>query len=137
MLPLAKQFYVGDALAYLGTCILALIFGTIGVGWYLIPFIMFFGLHPLANALQKKFKINKWLALVIKTIWFDFTLWVMYILVFGSSIGNTDYEIYKIINKYIVAFIFVGGSLVFWMYDYLIFKCQTWVNMFVYRIKKN
>lgn len=136
MLPLAKQFYVGDALAFLGTCILTIVLGAIGMGWRLVPFAMFFGLHPLVNALQLRFKINRWLALAVKAVWFDFTLWVMYILVFGSSVGNPAWEWYEVVNRYVLAFIFVGGSLLFWLYDYLMFRCQMAVNALVYRIRK-
>ncbi|MGN0817628.1 MAG: hypothetical protein ACI4L9_01545 [Candidatus Coproplasma sp.] len=136
MLPLSKGFYVGDGLAYLGTCILTVLLGAIGQVWLLVPFIMFFGLHPLVNALQTRFKINRWAALVVKAVWFDFTLWVMYILVFGSSIGNTELEIYRIINDYILIFIFIGGSLIFVAYDYVMIRCQKIVNAFVHRIKK-
>jgi hypothetical protein len=136
MLPLSKNFYVGDALAYIGTCILTIILGAVGQIWVLVPFIMFFGLHPLINSLQLRFNINKWLALVIKAVWFDFTIWVAYILVFGSSIGDPSNPIYEVINKYILAFIFVGGSLFFWLYDYVMYRCQMAVNAFVYRIKK-
>lgn len=136
MLPLAKEFYVGDGLAYIGTCILTVLLGAIGQAWLLVPFIMFFGLHPLINALQVRFKINKWLALAIKAVWFDFTLWVAYVLVFGSSIGNTELEIYRIINDHILVFIFTCGSLLFIAYDFAMFKCQKIVNALVYRIKK-
>lgn len=137
MLPLAKCFYAGDALAYIGTCILTILLGAIGQVWLLVPFIMFFGLHPLANALQLRFKINRWIAYIVKAIWFDFTLWVMYILVFDTSIGNPDMgEMYRIINDYILLFIFIGGSVLFFIYDYIMFKVQMVVNAFVYRIKK-
>ncbi len=136
MLPLSKGFYAGDALAYIGTCILTILLGAIGQIWELVPFIMFFGLHPLLNALQLRFNINKWIAYIIKAVWFDFTLWVMYILVFGSSIGNPDYEVYRVINDYILVFIFVGGTVVFLLYDYIMFKVQLIVNALVYRIKK-
>lgn len=136
MLPLSKQFYVGDGLAYLGTCILTILLGAIGQVWLLVPFIMFFGLHPLVNALQVRFKINKWLALAVKAVWFDFTLWVMYVLVFGSSIGDPEIEIYRIINDYVLLFIFIGGSLLFAVYDYAVFRCQKMVDALVYRIKK-
>lgn len=136
MIPLSKQFYAGDALAYIACCILTILLGAIGRMWVLVPFIMFFGLHPLVNALQLRFKINRWLAYVVKAVWFDFTLWVSYILVFGSSIGNPEWSFYETVNKYILLFIFVGGSVIFFIYDYFMFKCQTIVNSFVYRIKK-
>lgn len=136
MLPLARRFYAGDALAYLGTCILTILLGAIGQVWQLVPFIMFFGLHPLANALQLRFKINRWLAYAIKAIWFDFTLWVMYVLVFGSLANAPDNRIYTIIRDYVLLFILVGGSALFLAYDYIMFKVQMWINAFVYRLKK-
>jgi hypothetical protein len=136
MLPLSKGFYGGGALAYLSTCILTIILGAVGQLWVLVPFIMFFGLHPLINSLQLRFKINRWLALVIKALWFDCTIWVAYILVFNSSIGDPSNTICEFINNYILVFIFIGGSLFFWLYDYLMFRCQMMVNALVYRIKK-
>ena len=60
----------------------------------------------------------------------------MYVLVFGSSIGDPDIEIYRIINDYILLIIFVGGTVVFLAYDYIMFKFQLIVNTLVYRIKK-
>jgi hypothetical protein len=138
MLPLSKQFYKGDVLAYIGTVILALILGAVVRFWDIVPFIMFFGLHPLINSLQIKYKINRWLAYAIKAIWFDFTLWVAYILVFNGIVGGAqaELEIFQFINRYILYFIFIGGSIFFLAYDYLIFKCQVVVNMLVYRIRK-
>ena len=137
MVPLSKQFYWGGALAYLGTVILAIVLGAVSQFWDLVPFIMFFGLHPLINSLQLKFNINRWIALAVKTVWFDFTLWVAYILVFGGVLGGTHGgAFYDFVNKYIYLFVFVGGSLVFFPYDYLMFKMQIAVNKLVYRIKK-
>ena len=138
MVPLSKQFYRGGALAYLGTVILAIVMGAAAKFWDLVPFIMFFGLHPLLNALQLKFNVNKWLALAVKTVLFDFTLWVAYILIFGGVLGGSqsDNAFYEFINRYIYWFIFVGGTLIFFPYDYLIFKMQGTVNKLVYRIKK-
>jgi hypothetical protein len=136
MVPLSKQFFWGDFLAYIGTVILAVILGAVVQFWNLVPFIMFFGLHPLVNCLQIRFKINKWLALLIKTIWFDFTLWVMYKLIFGGFLGFNNTSFADIINTYIWAFIAVGGSIVFFVYDYFMFKIQIAVNKLVYRIKK-
>lgn len=138
MVPLSKQFIWGDALAYLGTVILALVLGAVRNFWNIVPFIMFFGLHPLLNCLQIKFKINRWIALAIKTIWFDFTLWVAYILVFNGVLGgeNSQNAVLEFINNYIYYFIFIGGTIVFFPYDYLIFKIQQGVNMLVFRIRK-
>ncbi len=138
MVPLSKQFYRGGALAYLGTVILAIVMGAAARFWDLVPFIMFFGLHPLVNSLQLKFNINKWISLAVKTVWFDFTLWVAYILVFGGVLGGADADnaFFEFVNRYIYWFIFVGGTLIFFPYDYLVFKMQITVNKLVYRIRK-
>lgn len=139
MVPLSKDFYIGDFLAYIGTCILTLIMGAAAQFWDLVPFIMFFGLHPLANALQKKYKINKWLAFAVKAVWFDCTLIAAYYIVFHGVVGG-DFlpaDVKKVINDYIFLFIFTLGTAAFALYDYLIFKCQAAVNAMVRRIRRD
>ncbi len=138
MVPLSKQFFRGGFLAYVGTVILAVVMGLAMEFWSLVPFIMFFGIHPLVNALQIRFRVNRWLAFLIKAVWFDFALWVAYVLVFGGVIGGeqSGLAIYEFINKYIYYIIFIGGTLFFIVYDYLIFKSQIAVNAIVYRIRK-
>lgn len=137
MIPLSKQFYRGAFLAYLGTVILAVVMGAAARFWDIVPFIMFFGLHPLINSLQLKFKINRWIALAVKAVWFDFTLWVAYILIFDGVLGGSNGgEFYEFLNRYVYYFIFIGGSLLFIVYDYLIFNLQIGVNKLVYRIRK-
>ena len=137
MIPLSKQFYLGGFLAYAGTVILALVMGAAARFWDIVPFIMFFGLHPLVNSLQLRFKVNKWIALAVKAVWFDFTLWVAYILIFDGVLGaNSDNSIYEFLNRYVYYFIFIGGSIIFIVYDYLIFNLQIGVNKLVYRIRK-
>ena len=137
MVPLSKQFYRGDVLAYIGTVILAIILGAVQQFWDLVPFIMFFGLHPLINSLQLKFNINRWIALAVKAVWFDFTLWVGYLLIFGGILGGVEGNaFYDFVNRYIYWFIFVGGTLVFLPYDYLVFSTQITVNKLVSRIRK-
>lgn len=139
MLPLSKQFFKGGALAYAGTVILAVVLGASIRFWDLVPFAMFFGLHPLANALQIRFKVNKWLAFLIKALWFDGTLIAGYFIIFGGNLYGTilPQAVYDFLNSgYIYLVIFTLGTALFFLYDYLIFKCQILVNQVVYRIKK-
>lgn len=138
MLPLSKQFFKGAFLAYAATCILTIVLGAAAKFWDLVPFIIFFGLHPIANMLQLKFKINKWLALVVKALWFDATLIAGYYLVFHGLLGGSllPAEVYEFVNKYIFLLIFTVGSVIFFVYDYLIFKVQIMVNRLVYKIKR-
>ena len=138
MVPLSKRFYKGAFLAYVGTVILAVVLGAAVQFLMLVPFAVFFGLHPIANALQIKYKINKWLALLVKAVWFDGMLIASYHLIYGGLLGGTIFpeELYKVINDYIYLFIFTIGSVICFVYDYLIFKTQIAVNALVARVIK-
>ena len=137
MIPLSKQFFKGGFLAYVGTCILAVVLGAAVKFWDLVPFAMFFGLHPLLNALQIRFKINRWLALAIKTVWFDCTLIAGYFLIYVVGGLSLPAEIEAIINGWrLYVIIFTLGSAIFFVYDYLMFKIQIAVNTLVFRIIK-
>lgn len=135
-IPLSKGFYLGDFLAYAGTCILTLLLGAIAKVWDLVPFIMFFGLHPLANALCEKFKINKILAFIVKDIWFCLTVWVVYIIIFEGFVGSADNNLYSLLNEYIWLAIPILGTLFFFVYDWFIKRAQRTVNVLIYKIKK-
>ncbi len=137
MIPLSKQFFKGGFLAYVGTCILAVVLGAAVKFWDLVPFAMFFGLHPLLNALQIRFKINRWLALAIKTVWFDCTLIAGYFLIYVVGGISLPAEIEAVINGWrLYVIIFTLGSAIFFVYDYLMFKIQIAVNTLVFRIIK-
>lgn len=134
MVPLSKQFIKADILAYLGTVILAVVFGAVAKFWDLIPFIMFFGLHPVVNCLQQKYSVNRWLALIVKMVWFDTTLLVWFYAI-GGLMGISN-ELLQTIYNYVWIIILVGGSLLLWLYDYIMFKVQIWINRLVDKIKK-
>ena len=127
MLPLAKQSYRGYVFAYVATCILALIF-NVARFIDLLPFIMFFGLHPLVNELQLKTKINRWLACGIKALWFDATMYVIWKFVFEMT------TTVAFIDRYIIYILLIGGTALFVGYDYVMYKWRFAVNMLVKRI---
>ena len=129
MLPLAKKSYTGYVLAYMATCILSLIF-NVARFFDLLPFIMFFGLHPLVNELQLNSKINRWLACGLKALWFDVTMYLIWRFVFGMTTSFT------FIDEYIIPILLIGGSAFFIVYDYVTFHCRGVVNTLVYRIYK-
>ena len=126
MIPLAKKCYWGDLLAYIGASVLSLLFAGILI-WDVLPFIVFFGLHPLANALQEKTKIHRFLARAIKAIWFDVAAYLVWRFVFGM---NTQFEF---VDKYIILIILVGGTIFFFAYDYLFTLCQKATDALVNR----
>ncbi len=130
MLPLAKGSYRGYILAYMATCILSLLFG-IARFFDILPFIAFFGLHPLVNELQLKTKINRWLACFLKALWFDGTMYIIWRFVFAATTG------FAFLDKYILPILLVGGTLFFIFYDYAMYKWRAGVNTVVARITKN
>ena len=62
MVPLAKGHVVGFCLAFAGSVLLAFLFTGFVLGIIqLLPFIVFFGLHPLVNSLLSRVHINRWI----------------------------------------------------------------------------
>lgn len=145
MLPLSKRFYLGGFLAYLGACILTVIMGAVAKFWDIVPFVMFFGLHPLVNCIQSgvgqktKSIILRWLPwFILKALWFDATLIVGYYLVYDGVLGGSLFpqQVYDTVNQYIVLFAFTLGTAVFAVYDFLIFRCQKAVNILIGKVKR-
>ena len=129
MLPLAKQSFRGYALAYIATCILAFIFNASRF-WDLLPFIMFFGLHPLVNELQLRIKINRFVACAIKALWFDLTMYLIWRFVFAMT------TTIPLIDTYILPIILVAGSAFFVFYDYVMYKWRASVNILVQKFNR-
>ena len=129
MLPLAKKSYRGYALSYVATCILSFIFGA-GRFLDLLPFVIFFGLHPLINELQLKTKINRWVACFIKALWFDGSMYVVWRFVFTVTT-----EI-SFVDTYFVPLLLVFGTTFFIFLDYAMYKWRAFVNLLVARITK-
>ena len=129
MLPLAKQSYRGYALAYVGTSLLSLLLNPARI-FDLLPFVCFFGLHPLINELQLKSKINRWVACALKALWFDITMYLVWFFLFDAALDI------PIDPKYILPIVLVLGSAFFVFYDYAMYKWRYAVNVLVKRIKK-
>ena len=130
MLPLAKQSYWGYALSYLATCILSFIFGA-GRFLDLLPFVMFFGLHPLVNELQLKTKINRWVACAVKAAWFDGTMYVIWRFVFAITTPI------PFVDEYFLPILLLLGTAFFIFYDNAMYRWRAGVNVLVARITGN
>ena len=145
MLPLSQKFYLGDFLAYLGACILTIIMGAAAKFWDMVPFVMFFGLHPLINCIQLeaskkwKSKLLRWLPwFIVKALWFDATLIVGYFLVYNGVLGGSLFpqNVYDVVNNYFILFAFTLGTVGFAVYDFIVFRCQRAVNYFIGKVKR-
>ena len=91
---------------------------------------MFFGLHPLLNELQLKYKINKYLALCIKALWFDVAMFITWKVVFAITTNI------PIVDTYILPIILVLGSIFFIWYDYVVFAWRVVIQRIIKRIIK-
>ena len=127
MMPLAKQSYWGYVLAYIATSVLTVLFSSFRF-WNVLPFVMFFGLHPLVNELQLKIKINRWLACAIKALWFDITMYLTWTFVFEITTSIAW------VNEYVFWIILGLGSVFFVFYDYISYQARAVVNTTVYRV---
>ncbi len=130
MLPLAKRSYVGYFLSYVATCLLAFLFNAARF-WDILPFIVFFGLHPVVNEWQLKSKINRWVACGLKAVWFDLTAYLVWRFVFAMTTTIPFFD------QYIIPVIFVLGTAFFVFYDYATYKARAMVNTLVAKIDKN
>ena len=139
MVPLAKDFIWGYALALIASVVLSFLFTGFVVGvMRLLPFVVFFGWHPLLNYLQKKYIKKNWLHAVVfavKAVWFDLAMWLAWV-VLVPIFGLPEVTWYPYIGDSLYVIVVVGGTAFFALYDIAIFFCQRSVNMAVYRIRK-
>lgn len=137
MVPLSKEFVWGAALAFLGAVLLSFMFCGFSV-IKLLPFLAFFGLHPIANFLQKKFVKNKWLYLpvfLVKALWFDAAMLLCWFVLL-PVMGGSEHSWYPYAEQYLYLIVFLGGTLFFAAYDFMMFLCQKSVNKIVFRIRR-
>ena len=137
MVPLSKEFIWGNALAFIGASLLAFLFNMGGI-LRLVPFMIFFGLHPLVNFIQKKY-IHRMpfhiLMFAVKALWFDGVLLFLWFFL-GPVFGIDQLSFYPTLEQYLYYIVFLGGTVVFAIYDYMIFLCQRTVNSIVRRIRR-
>lgn len=137
MVPLAKGYWGGAVAAHFGACILAFLFCGFAI-FQLLPFAVFFGLHPIANFFQKKYLKRWWahaLAFLGKALWFDGALLLMWFTLQGF-LGFSDATWYDFAMRYLYYLVFFGGTAVFAAYDFLIFLCQRSADAIVRRIRR-
>ncbi len=122
MLPLYKKSIMGAFLSYLSTCILAVILTGLRFN-IIVPYAVFFGLHPIINEIQLNKKLNRWICLIVKTIWFVGSLFLIYRFT-NMFVGFND----KII-KLIYYVIPIAGVILFIPYDFFMFYVRKKVDI--------
>ncbi len=136
MVPLSRDFFWGAALACVGAFLLAFFFCGFAI-FQLLPFIAFFGLHPIVNRLQMKYVRKKPLHLLCflgKAVWFDLAMWLAWVVVLVPIFGIDSATWYPFVMRYFYLVLFVGGTVFFAAYDTMIVLCQRSVSVIVRRI---
>ena len=138
MVPLSKDFIWGAALAFLGSALLAFMFCAFSI-FKLVPYILFFGLHPIVNHIQLKYVKRKWihpLVMLVKVVWFILSMWLAFELLAVEFFAFDQTTWYEWVMQYFYYVLWIGGAVVFVAYDLLMFLCQKSVNALIKRIRR-
>ena len=138
MVPLSKNFIWGAALAFLGSALLTFLFYGFSI-FKLVPYLLFFGLHPIVNHIQLKYVKRKWVhipVMVAKAVWFILSMWLSFELLAVRFFGVDQTTWYDWVMKYFHYVLWFGGLVLFLAYDILIFLCQKSVDALIRRIRR-
>ncbi len=128
LLPLSKNTYKGAVLTVIASTLLSFLVASFSFETAL-PFVLFFGFHPIVNKVFKEKKLNKFLAYFIKDVWFVGAMLLCYLL---TDMFITDNEVFE---KYMVYIIIFGGSFLFIVYDYMMSYFQKAMDVISKRLK--
>lgn len=121
LIPIAKNDYVGAGLAYLSTSILGLL--ITGQVFGILPFVVFFGLHPILLSLIQKWKLPEFIGILIKLIFANLAIFVAWQFL-GLAINIRDF----IFPYWLIALV---GSLGFLLYDWLMMRLKMIFNYYI------
>lgn len=134
MLPLAKDLRWGGFLAFAATALICLPVGLRDF-YKFFPFIAFFGLHPLVSSFLQKRKVNRWLAFAVKAVWFAGAMCAAWA-IFAATAAESN-RLVEQLGGWIYLAICVGGTLFFFLYDWLMLRLQRFVNYYVSKIDRS
>jgi len=134
MFPLAKNFRAGGFLAYAAASLLCLPLGGIANFYKHFPFIVFFGLYPVAASLQEKWKIGRWVAFPVKAVWFDGVLCATVALLFAFNVEITLPFGWS--SAWIYLIVVVLGTLVILPYDWVMTRFQRFADYYVRKFER-
>ena len=83
----------------------------------------------LCSALVKK-RWNRVVCFIVKAVWFDVMLYLVWRFVFGMMTN------FPVLDAYMPWIMFPVGILLFYPYDYMMFRCQMSVDALVSRIRR-
>ena len=128
MLPLYKKSLVGGVAAYIAGGLIGLLFS--GMNFFtVLPYFVWFGLHPILNFIQVRYKINKYLAFGVKLLIFNLAIFIIlrFTMLFVTKwdfINEREYIFY------------IAGSVFFIFYDMAVMYIQRAIDAMLGRVVK-
>jgi len=113
MIPLSKGYIRGALFAYVVSCLLALMLCAFQF-YFILPYVIFMGLHPIVNAFMEKRRFNRWLRHLIKAVWFDAAVYLM--IRFTQLFLFIDLQA----GGWTLAIVLGVSTLVYFLYDFAI-----------------
>ena len=114
MVPLSKGFIWGSALAFVAASLLSLPLSL----WKIVPFAVFFGLHPIVNYLQRKYVHKKFfigICEAAKAVWFDCAMLLSwFVLTNMAGVGGGGF--FLVWGEFFFFFFFFGGAVFFFFF---------------------
>lgn len=123
LMPLKKGMFKTAGLCYVAVSLLT--FLLTGYFVAIIPYLVFFGLHPIEIALFDRYRIHRVLQALIKLIHCNAALFVIFTF---TTIFVTTGEGFPLWAYYLV------GNLTFFLYDWLIVRIYSKLNYYLDRI---
>lgn len=128
LLPLAKNTYKGAVLTVVASALLSFLIASFSFETAL-PYLLFFGFHPIVSKFFEEKKLNKVLAFLIKDVWFVGAMLCCYFLTSMFLVEN------ETLKKYMIYIVTIGGSIFFIAYDIMFKFFQKQMNVIAKRLK--
>ncbi len=128
MITFPLKSLAGSFLSFVVCAILSLLTTGFNV-IFLLPYFVFFGAYPVSLYIEERYNANKWLMIAITLIWFNASLYVMYLFT-KLFVPETDF-----IKDNIFIFLFTGGTLIFFLYRFVMKRIQSKMRILAKRLK--
>lgn len=126
LMPLSKKMYGYAVLTAVATALFSLLIGNVLL---FVPYVLFFGIHPILTIVLRDIKLKKVIAVIIKQIYFNISIFLIYIII-KEFLAFPDYVI-----KYIYLFA-IALNVALYIYDEFMLRLSKRVEYYVDRIKK-
>lgn len=134
LIPLSKKLYVYAGLCALAAALFSFLYPA-GLMTILIPYAIFFGIHPIITIVLNNVKLNKIIASVIKQVFFNIALVSIYFIlkeIFPEFLENRVLEF--VLDN--VVWVWLLANLFFYFYDDLFLRLSKRLSNYINKIIK-